>query len=271
MREVPVRRVALLSAAGLLVALVPAAAAPSPPGQDANEIVSAHLTERHSALGKQRTAALTQVRHHAWMAYRLGRRRELGFFADTKLRPEAARAAAMAVVVLNRSLQEATKLEEELQRLQQERQRVRLRGAALAQGPEENLPAGKPSLVWPTKGSIISTPGLRPDPVTGVVYRDTGLQILARVDAAVISPGAATVRRVSPQPTGGYAVALKHADGLISILSGLRVVDVQEGEKVAAGAPLGRVGRTLDGAPVLRLAVWRAGQPVDPSTLRIWR
>lgn len=234
-------------------------------------LVDAHLLAREDALGKQHDAALHLVRQHAWVAYRLGRRRALGFFADSKLRPEEARAEVMAVVVLGRSLHEARKLQDELKRLQQERTGLAAREAqdkAAVLTPVAEATVSKPLVLWPTKGPTISSPGLRPDPVTGVVYRDPGLQILARLDAPVVSPAAGVVRKVAALPNGGYAVVLAHDDELVSILSGLHTVDVAEGEPVQAGVALGRVGRTLDGAPVLRLAVWRAGVPVDARGLR---
>lgn len=251
--------------------VVSSGAQASPETADASSnIVDTHLASRAEMLKKQTAAALTLVRQQAWMAYRLGRRRELGFFADTSLRPEAARASAMAVVVLNRSVEEASKLDNEFKRVQRERANYAARDLQFESGATTASIPTKPSLVWPAKGPIISAPGLRPDPVTGVVYRDTGVQILSRVDAAVVSPGAGRIARVTTLPTGGYALVLAHADGLVSILSGLRVVEVAQGDAVKAGAQVGLVGRTLDGAPVLRMAVWRAGQPVDPRAIRIW-
>lgn len=234
-------------------------------------LVDAHLSAREDALGKQHDAALHLVRQHAWVAYRLGRRRALGFFADSRSRPEEARAEAMAVVVLSRSVHEARKLHDELARVQRERGELAAREAqdkAAVFTTDAAPTTSKPLVLWPVKGPTISAPGLRPDPVTGVVYRDPGLQILSRLDAPVVSPAAGTIRKVTALPNGGYAVVVAHADEMVSILSGLHTVDVAEGEPVQAGDALGRVGRTLDGAPVLRLAVWRAGVPLDPRGLR---
>jgi murein DD-endopeptidase MepM/ murein hydrolase activator NlpD len=257
--------------AAILLLLGSTGAQASPEAADSlSNVVDTHLADREGMLQKQRVAALDLVRQQAWMAYRLGRRRELGFFADTSLRPEAARASAMAVFVLNRSVHEAAKIDDELQRVKRERASYAARDAQGEPGASGPATTSKPSLVWPAKGPVISAPGLRPDPVTGVVYRDTGVQILARVDAAVVSPGTGQVRRVTNVPTGGYAVVIAHADGMVSVLSGLRVVDVSEGESVKAGSQVGLVGRTLDGAPVLRMAVWKSGQPVDPRAIRIW-
>ena len=265
------KRQAFALATVLIMGAAGAAAVAAEPLVSPTAVVDAHLLARQDALGKQHEAALHLLRQHAFMAYRFGRRRALGFFANSKLRPEEARAEAMAVVVLSRSVHEARMLNEELARVQQERDALATLHAqekAAVFAPEQEAAASKPLVQWPVKGPTISTPGLRPDPVTHVVYRDPGLQILARLDALVISPAAGTVRRVTRLPNGGYAVVVAHDDGLVSILSGLRTVDVGEGDPVQAREGIGRVGRTLDGAPVLRLAVWRDGVPIDPRGLR---
>ncbi len=226
------------------------------------DVVSAHLAAREETLTRQQQAAHALAQQHAWLTYRLGRQRALGFFSNTQKRPRQAQAAAMSFEVLGRSLQEAQKLADERARVRDERTALErlLPGAAAAPTP----PGLPPNLVWPSKGPVISGPGLRMDAVTKVVLRDPGVQILARVDAPVVCPAQATVARVEPLPSGGYAVILAHDDGDVSVLSGLRMVEVSRGARVTAGQRLGRVGRTLDGAPVVRLAVWQAGQPIDP-------
>lgn len=230
--------------------------------------VDAHLEARQSALGQQQEAARTLVRQHAWMAYRLARQRELGFFGDPKRRPDDARAVAMAVVVLQRSLHEAQKLSDEQARVQQERAALALRTSPMRETATGFLTQ---ELDWPVKGPIIGAPGLRTDAVTGVIYREAGLHILARVDAPVVSPAAGTVRRVELLPMGGYAAVISHAVGSTTVLAGLKTVDVSAGDTVAAGQRMGRVGRTLDGAPVLRFALWQDGVVVDPRGLRVVR
>lgn len=233
------------------------------------DVVSAHLAAREATLTRQHQAAHALAQQHAWLTYRLGRRRALGFFANTQKRPQQAQAAAMSFEVLGRSLQEAQKLADERARVRQER--VALERQSQWASATPTPAASPPKLIWPSKGPVISGPGLRMDAVTKVVLRDPGVQILARVDAPVVCPADASVTRVEPLPSGGYAVVLAHEDGSVSVLSGLRMVEVSRGDRVPAGHRLGRVGRTLDGAPVVRMAVWQSGQPVDPRPAPVRR
>lgn len=243
--------------------VLPVAASPEDAVEgDPAALVEAHLGAREAALGRQREAARSRAREQALLAYRLLRRRELGFFADTQVRPQQAHATTLALTVLRRSLREEDTLRDELSRVSRER-------AALAVRPPSLPPREPPPdrLTWPTKGTVIAGPGLKADPVTGVVVREPGVKILSRVDAPVVVPADGEVRRVESLPSGGYAVVLSHVGGMSTVLSGLRDVDVKAGEQVSLGARLGRVGRTLDGAPVVRWAVWRGGQPFDPRSL----
>lgn len=224
------------------------------------ELVIAHLQTRQQALARQHEAAVNLARQHAWMAYRLSQKRRLLFFDRSEQRLEQARATTLSLAVLGRSLDEAEKIAAERREVERERERFVV--AAATPGP--TVGSEKPALVWPVKGPIIAEPGLRADGVTGVVTREPGVQILARVDAPVMSPADGVVRREEALPGGGHALVLAMADGWVAVLTGLRAVNVSVGEQVRSGQLLGRVGRTLDGAPVLRLALWQAGRPVDP-------
>ena len=228
------------------------------------DMVTAHLEARDATLGRQQQAARSLSRQHAWMAYRMSRKRAQGFFSNTQRRPDQARGAVMSLEVLERSLREEEKVAAERLRVQVERDALLgQRRSIAASAPASELR----DLVSPTKGPVISAPGLRADAVTGVMLRDLSIHILARMDAPVVSPGSGIVKRVEALPAGGYAIVLAQQDGVVSVLLGLRVVDVSQGQAVAAGQRVGRVGRTLDGAPVLRLAVWKQGHPVDAREL----
>jgi murein DD-endopeptidase MepM/ murein hydrolase activator NlpD len=129
-------------------------------------------------------------------------------------------------------------------------------------------PAGDPPrFARPLKGAVVGQAGLRKDPVTGVEIRQDALQILARLNEPVHSPARGTVRRVEPQPQGGYAVVTAHEGGWVSVLGGLREVTVEVGATVEEGAPLGLAGRNLDGAVVVSLEFWHGRAAVDPAPL----
>jgi murein DD-endopeptidase MepM/ murein hydrolase activator NlpD len=113
----------------------------------------------------------------------------------------------------------------------------------------------------------MAAPGVRVDQATGGQRRFTGVEYLGRLNEPVVAVEGGTVRRIEPLAQGGFAVVVAHADGLVSIVSGLRRADVRPGQGVDRGQALGLTGRNLDGAPVLGFELWQAGQPVDPRPL----
>jgi murein DD-endopeptidase MepM/ murein hydrolase activator NlpD len=120
---------------------------------------------------------------------------------------------------------------------------------------------------WPARGTLVSGPGIRRDPATGTDSISESVEILSRMNEPVRAVADGQVRRIAALPQGGYAVVTEHADDRISVLAGLRQVDVDEGAAVKAGQPLGLVGRDLDGAPVLVFELWQDGSPIDPRPL----
>ncbi len=137
-------------------------------------------------------------------------------------------------------------------------------------GPGASLaapPAASSWLHWPARGATLSAPGLRRDPATATESRGEGIELLARLNDPVHAVADGHVRKVAALPQGGYAVVLAHDQERISIVSGLRQVDVTEGAAVKAGSPIGLVGRDLDGAPVLGFELWQDGAPIDPRPL----
>ena len=69
-------------------------------------------------------------------------------------------------------------------------------------------------------------------------------------------------------PLGGYGdmVEIDHGDGLTTRYGHMSEVDVREGDEVAAGAPLGRLGSTgRSTGPHLHYEVRIDGEPVDPE------
>lgn len=228
------------------------------------------LAERARLLQAQRESAEAQARAQALLAYRLARRDAQAFLVQPGRRADNARARDQALFTLARGLDELRKLEHEAALLARERRLLEEREGAApdrASGVREPGPGdavASPALAWPQRGTLVALPGLRTDEMTGVELRQVGVQILTRLDAEVRAPAAGTVVRVEALGEGGYAVVIEHAGEWVSVLTGLRQVRVEVGDALAAQEPLGRVGRTLDGAPVLRFALFRGRQAVDP-------
>jgi murein hydrolase activator len=228
----------------------------------------ARVRLREMVLTERSIEADARTRSDALAAYRLLRRRQASYLADPDGRGDDARAATAAVWLLRRQALEAAALRDELARTTAERHGLEGRaGLPAVVGTAEAAVAGGPALHIPVRGARTAAPGVRQDPATGAERRLVGLEILARLNQPVRAPAAGTLRRVTALPQGGYAVVTAHDDGLVSILTGLRRVDVLPGAVVAGGQALGVVGRNLDGAPVVGLELWRDGAPVDPRPL----
>jgi len=240
------------------------------------EIVQAHVN----------TARL-RAQQHTRAFYRLARKRAvlLPESAATE-RAQLAVRAHYAALIAQRSLGELKILESELEHARVAAEDARRKAGGLdparsrADGFREQSSGGgrkdgresssfePPSTVplllrRPVSGPVVQRPGVYVDAITGAKTRALGIRILARMNARVVAPAAGRIHRVIARDEGGYAVVVAHGDGLTSIISGLRFVRVQSGQQIAAGHALGRVGRTLDGAPVVHVTVWRGAEVLD--------
>jgi murein DD-endopeptidase MepM/ murein hydrolase activator NlpD len=248
---------------------------------------------REDFLQARATATAQRTRAQALAAFRLARRRSADFLGDANRRVATARALDAALLVLRRSASETAGWRKELAHAETERralQRADSRRAGTetegAEAPRPltpmmlallgNLgpgaaavfaPLGAEGIIWPTRGTLVSAPGLRRDPATGTEAIAEGIEILGRMNDPVRAVADGRVRLVVELPQGGYAVVTEHADDRISILSGLRQVDVARGAAIKGGDVLGLMGRDLDGAPVLGFELWQAGNPIDPRPL----
>jgi murein DD-endopeptidase MepM/ murein hydrolase activator NlpD len=225
------------------------------------------LQTRQETLAEQTRNAERRARLDARAAYRLARRRQAEFLTVPEARLGQSRAFDLALLTARRSAGEVQALRHELARVSDER--TALENAVDRRGgvSTSTETGEQPRLTSPVRGTVVGVPGLRPDPVTGAEVRQYALQILARMNEPVHAPGPGTVRRVERLPQGGFAVAIEHAGGWISLLAGLREVQAGPGDDVTAVSPLGLAGRNLDGAVVVSLELWHARAPVDPRPL----
>lgn len=95
-----------------------------------------------------------------------------------------------------------------------------------------------------------------------------GLDLAAGTGTPVYAPTPGVVVAARPFYFSGNTVILDHGQGLYSTMAHLSVIDVQEGQRVAQGALLGKVGATgrVTG-PHLHWAVRLHGARVDPLSL----
>jgi len=226
--------------------------------------VSRRLAEREEELAQNARNSNHIARLQAHAAYRLARRRQLGFAAPIEKRIDNARAVDLAVMALGRSLSEAHAFEAEAARLPAERQALDKALALSASGP---APAAPSTFVRPCRGTVVAEPGMRRDSGTRIEARQEGVHILARMNDIVRAPGPGVIHRVEPLPQGGFGLVVEHTDGWTSVLAGLREISVAAGDPVDKGDRLGLVGRNLDGAPVVAFELWKGRRPVDPRRL----
>lgn len=103
----------------------------------------------------------------------------------------------------------------------------------------------------------------------GVWKTHDGVDLAADLGTAVSSIMKGTVTEVKNDPLWGICVTIDHGDGAIGYYCGLdENINVKEGQQVAMGEIIGKVGNTADAecklAPHLHLAVTVAGAYTDP-------
>jgi murein DD-endopeptidase MepM/ murein hydrolase activator NlpD len=163
-----------------------------------------------------------------------------------------ARAVDAGTRVLARDLAEARSLARERDQLRGERDAL----AALAD--EAIGPA--PSIGLPVAGAALARFGVAPEPGTGLLVARAGVRLAATPAEAVRAPVTGVVGRVAAEPEGA-AVVIDAGAGWTAIVGGLASADVVAGQRVVAGAPLGRANA------VVSFELWRGLHPVDPLLL----
>ncbi len=111
-----------------------------------------------------------------------------------------------------------------------------------------------------------STFGNRKDPFTGRLAFHSGIDYPAPSGTQVFAAGAGTVTFVGTQAGYGNMVEITHSSGLITRYGHLSSFIAKEGQKVAAGTPIARVGSTgRSTGPHLHFEVRRSDSAVDPA------
>jgi len=129
------------------------------------------------------------------------------------------------------------------------------------------FPADDPAAVpLPVDAAVTSKFGWRPDPFNGRTRFHGGVDVRAAYGTAV--PSVAAGRVVSASEQGGYGltVLVEHAPGLRTRYAHLSASLVREGDAVAAGQAIGRVGSSgRSTGPHLHFEIVKDGQRVDPE------
>lgn len=144
------------------------------------------------------------------------------------------------------------------------------------------LPGPLPRPADPRMARVSSAPSPRPSatepptqyqlPVAGKIaagfgeaaasgQRQAGIVLSARPRAQIVAPGAGRIAFAGPYRGFGRIVIVEHANGWISLVTGLGTLDVDVGQNVGAGSPLG-LAPAAKGEVTLELR--QDGEPVNP-------
>lgn len=132
----------------------------------------------------------------------------------------------------------------------------------------EIIASGKGKFVWPVRGEVISSFGVK-----GTGQRNDGLDIRAPQGTPVLSAADGEVAYAGNQvPAFGNLVLVKHADGWVTAYAHLSSTAVKMRQQVRQGEQLGAVGQTGGASePKLHFEMRYAptakdkAKPVDPS------
>ncbi|MEX2644376.1 MAG: peptidoglycan DD-metalloendopeptidase family protein [Acetobacterales bacterium] len=128
--------------------------------------------------------------------------------------------------------------------------------------PPETRPFTKArgALPMPVRGSVVARYGES----DGLGQTFKGIRIRASQDAQVVSPYDGQVVFAGPFRGYGLLLIVNHGEGYHSLLAGADELNVEVGQWVLAGEPVGRMGQPAKGRPELYVELRHEGQPVNP-------
>lgn len=116
------------------------------------------------------------------------------------------------------------------------------------------------------EASVASPFGYRRDPFLGLPALHTGVDLMQAYGAEILATGAGRVSHAGAMGGYGDMVEIDHGAGLTTRYAHMSEILVKEGQTVAAGEVLGRLGSTgRSTGPHLHYEVRIDGEPVDPE------
>jgi len=140
-------------------------------------------------------------------------------------------------------------------------------GAASAPGGRSADTVDVPTSVGLPLGSAVTSPfGMRSDPFTGESRFHRGVDLRASYGTEVPAATGGTVVSAGERGTYGNLVVVRDGQGVETRYAHLSAMLVKEGDVIAAGTPVGRVGSSgRSAAPHLHFEVLVNGERVDPA------
>ncbi len=133
------------------------------------------------------------------------------------------------------------------------------------QSGEKNVGGSTGTMLWPAEGEITSPFGWRVHPIFGTQRLHTGIDIGADYGDTVRAADGGVV--IHSDWMGGYgnAVIIDHGNGISTLYAHNSQLLVSEGQTVAKGQAISRVGSTgYSTGPHLHFEVRQNGTPVNP-------
>lgn len=136
------------------------------------------------------------------------------------------------------------------------------RGSAIDAGdvPSDPTPAAASAPVrfqLPVQGRIVT--GFGEERSSGL--RSKGLSLVPEPGAQIVAPASGRVAFSGPYEGFGRIIIIEHDGGWTSLVTGLARIDVEVGENVIGGGPLGTAGGE---SPVIGIELREDGAPVNP-------
>jgi septal ring factor EnvC (AmiA/AmiB activator) len=120
-------------------------------------------------------------------------------------------------------------------------------------------PARLAHYILPVAGRLVSGFGAGGPATAAATPR--GVSIAVRAGAMLVTPAPGRVAFAGAYPGYGQIAIVEHDGGWASLITGMARVDVQVGDRLVAGAPLGLAG---PGRPIVGLELRKDGAPVNP-------
>jgi len=127
--------------------------------------------------------------------------------------------------------------------------------------PLRPISKARGSLSLPVSGKITGRYGEKTD---GGLSRK-GLTIATPPGAQVTATYDGTVVYAGKFRGYGLLLIIEHGEGYHSLLAGMTRIDVEQGQKILAGEPVGVMEQSESGQPVLYVELRRDGQPINPQ------
>jgi septal ring factor EnvC (AmiA/AmiB activator) len=136
------------------------------------------------------------------------------------------------------------------------------REAAAGGGPFE---AKRGRLRWPvSQGKVVARFGSQQNAVLHTVTQNNGIDIAVPAGTSVGAIAGGEVSTIWWLPSFGNLVIINHSNGYRTVYAHLSEISVNEGERIADGASLGKSGEALSG-PMLHFEIWKGRDKQDPE------